>query len=270
MLRQIDVLANSNALRIMAPEHRLAFAAALFALGFLAPVSVQLLMVVWMVRWVSGHARIPLGLYLRLLVLPFGFLLLSLPALVVGISGVDQLPALEADVIQALRTGPVVLYLSRQGLEQGIGVLSRSMALSSCLLFVLLTVPMLEITRVLERCGCPALLTELMGLMYRFVFVLADTGATLFTAQQSRLGYGTWRSSMRSLGLLVAQLLQRTLHTYRQLVLGLASRGYTGTIRLWHRRRYTAVPRYRNEAIAGGAILCVLTALHHLSGAAVS
>jgi len=269
MLRQIDVLANGSALRIQPPEHKLGFAAALFALGYLAPAPVQILMVAWMARWVSGHAQIPLGFFLRLLVLPFSFLPLSLLALLVGISGVDQLAGVQADVIHALRAGPVVLYLSRQGLDQAVLALARSMALCSCLLFVLLTVPMLEITRVLGRCGCPPLLTELMGLMYRFVFVLAETAATMFTAQQSRLGYGTWRSSMRSLSLLVAQLLQRTLHTYRQLSLGLAARGYTGTTRLWYRRRYRLAPRYRNEAIAGTAILSLLTVVHHVRDAIV-
>ncbi|QEY32216.1 cobalt ECF transporter T component CbiQ [Synechococcus sp. RSCCF101] len=268
MLRRIDMLASGNGLRTLPPEHRLAFAAALFLLGYVAPVGVQLLMVAWILRWLTVHARIQLDVCLRLLLLPLGFILLSLVALIVGISGAAPAGGLPADALQPLAIGPLLLFISRQGLDQAALVLPRAMALSSALLLVLLTVPMVEITRVLGRCGCPELLTELMGLMHRFVFVLADTAAVMITAQQSRLGYSSWRSSMRSLSVLVAQLLQRSLQSYRQLVLGLTARGYTGTIRLWHRRRYRPSPRHRNEALAGLLLLGLLTALHHLGPAA--
>jgi cobalt/nickel transport system permease protein len=87
----------------------------------------------------------------------------------------------------------------------------------------------------------------------------------LLIAQQSRLGYGTWRTGMQSLGLLVGQLLQRTLHHYRQLSLGLAARGYTGRLQVWHSRRYQLDSRYVTEALAGYLCLLLLTGWHYWS-----
>ncbi|WP_411053578.1 CbiQ family ECF transporter T component, partial [Tritonibacter sp. SIMBA_163] len=82
----------------------------------------------------------------------------------------------------------------------------RAIALTSCLYFILFTVPFVEIIRVLRDFRCPPLITELLVLMYRFIFVLTDTVMEILTAQQSRLGYGNWRVGMRSLSLLIGQL----------------------------------------------------------------
>jgi cobalt/nickel transport system permease protein len=139
----------------------------------------------------------------------------------------------------------------------------RAIALIPCLYFVLLTVPFVEILRVLRRLGCPPLITELMMLMYRFIFVLTTTASELLTAQQSRLGYRNWRVGMHSFSVLVGQLLGRTLENYRQLSLGLRSRGFTGELRVWSRRNYRSQWRYWGEAIAGYTVLVILTGLHY-------
>ncbi len=265
MHHQIDTLAHANQLRSLPPEHKLGFAIALFILGYLAPAYVQGLMVLWLFLWVVKYAQIPARIYLKLLSLPVGFLLPSLPALVVGFGTVDRLTAFTPDVVWGVPIGSAYVYLSEQGIEQARVVFVRAIALTSCLYFILLTVPMFEILRIMQRLGCPLLILELMGLMYRFIFILVDTASELLTAQQSRLGYGTWHTGMRSLSVLVGQLLQRALYNYRQISLGLASRGYTGNLRVWHRRRYKTHWRYTTEAIAGYLLLLSLTGWHYWS-----
>ncbi|WP_240491804.1 CbiQ family ECF transporter T component, partial [Acinetobacter baumannii] len=55
---------------------------------------------------------------------------------------------------------------------QRAGVLfMRSLASVSCLYFILLTVPFTELLAVLRRMKMPVLLTDLLLVMYRFVFV---------------------------------------------------------------------------------------------------
>jgi cobalt/nickel transport system permease protein len=102
--------------------------------------------------------------------------------------------------------------------------------------------------------------------MYRFIFVLTATASELLTAQQSRLGYGDWRSGLRSLSLVVVQLLRRTLENYRQISLGLTSRGFKGELRVWHARRYKSSRRYGSEAIGGYCLLLILVGLHYANG----
>ncbi|NER82863.1 MAG: cobalt ECF transporter T component CbiQ [Leptolyngbya sp. SIO1D8] len=263
MHHQIDALAHTNQLRSLPPEHKVGFAIALFILGYLAPAYVQCLMVLWLFLWVVKYAQIPAKTYLKLLFLPISFLLLSLPAFLIGIGTTASLESFQADVLWGMAIAPIYLYLSQQGIEQASDVFMRAITLTSCLYFILLTVPPFEIIRILKRLGCPTLMTELMGLMYRFIFVLTDTASALLIAQQSRMGYGTWRMGMRSLSVLIGQLLQRTLNNYRQLSLGLVSRGYTGDLRVWHRRRYKVSRRYATEAIAGYLCLLSLSGWHY-------
>ncbi|MEO1069060.1 MAG: CbiQ family ECF transporter T component, partial [Cyanobacteria bacterium J06638_6] len=163
MHHKIDALAHTNKLRSLPPEHKLGFAIALFILGYLAPINVQILIVLWLYVWVIQYAQIPVKVYLELLLLPISFLILSLPALLVGIGSVANLEGFETDIIWGIALKPIYLYLSRQGLEQARTVFVRAIALTSCLYFILLTVPTFEIIRVLSRLGCPALITELMG-----------------------------------------------------------------------------------------------------------
>jgi cobalt/nickel transport system permease protein len=99
------------------------------------------------------------------------------------------------------------------------------------------------------------LLTDLLLLMYRFIFILLKTANELWTAQNSRSGYRNWYTSMKSLALLIGQLLQRTLQQYSQFSLGLQARGFAGELRFWYPRRYRLSRRYTIEAICGCVIL---------------
>jgi len=263
MHHQIDSLAYTNRLRYLPPEHKLGFAIALFLLGYLAPTFVKLLIAVWLWVWVVVYARIPAQIYGKLLVLPISFLLLSLPALLIGIGALNHLPNFAADVLYGVPVGSLYVYLSSQGCVQAGMVLGRAITLTSCMYFILLTVPFVEILRILRQVGCPELLSELLLLMYRFIFVIAETATELLAAQQTRFGYGNWRSQMRSLSLLVGHLLRRTLANYRELSLGLASRGYGSELRVWHTARHRPSWRYAIEAIGGYLFLLILTGLHY-------
>jgi len=103
------------------------------------------------------------------------------------------------------------------------------------------------------------LLTELLLLMYRFIFSLLAIADELWIAQNSRCGYRTWKLGMRSLGILIGQLLQRTLVNYRQVSLSLASRGFNGELRVWHSYPYQPSRRYTLEALFGCTVLTLLS-----------
>lgn len=266
MHHQIDALAYTNRLRYLPPEHKLGFAIALFLLGYAAPPLGQALIATWMVLWTVGYAQIPAAVYLKLLLLPLGFWLTSVPALLIGVASMADLATLQSDILQGVPLGSIYLYLSLQGLQQAETLFLRALALTTCLYFIVLTVPFVEILRVLRRVGCPSLVTELLALMYRFIFVLAETATELVTAQRSRGGYRTWRLRLRSLGLIAGQLLWRTLENARQLSLGLQSRGFTGELRVWHGRRHKPNGRYSLEAVSGCLLLLFYVGWHYAHG----
>lgn len=266
MHHQIDSLAYTNRLRYLPPEQKLSFAAVVFVLSYVAPPPVQIAIAIWLSVWTVVYAGIPINIYGKLQAIPLGFWLTSMPALMIGGVWLHDLSALQGDVLQGVTLGNLHLYLSRQGLQQGLTLLSRSLALTACMYFILLTVPFIEVLRVLQQLRCPILMIELLSLMYRFIFVLTQTVFELLTAQQARVGYYGWRASMRSLGILVGQLLRQTLDTYRQLALGLSSRGFNGELRVLHTRRHKSDLRYTLEAVGGCLLLAMLTGWHYVYG----
>ncbi len=263
MHHQIDSLAYTNRLRYLPPTHKLGFAATLFVLGYTAPPIAQVAITLWLALWIVGYAQIPAIIYGRLLLLPLGFWLMSVPALLLGVGLGQHLGNVQADAWQGWEIGPIYIYLSRQGGQQASEALMRAIALTSCLYFILLTVPFVEILWVLRQWRCPTLMIDLLALMYRFIFMLATTATEMTTAQRSRGGHLTWRRRLHSLGIIVSQLMMRTLQNYRELSLGLRSRGFTGELRVWHHRRHKPSWRYSVEAIAGCLTLTLITLMHH-------
>ena len=96
--------------------------------------------------------------------------------------------------------------------------------------FLALNTPVTDLTMCLGRLHVPRLLVELMELIYRFIFVLSDTAASIRTAQASRLGYRGVGRSLNSLGLLASQVFLRAWKRADRLYAALESRGYTGSL----------------------------------------
>ncbi|MDM3853102.1 MAG: cobalt ECF transporter T component CbiQ [Aphanizomenon gracile PMC649.10] len=255
MSLQLDTLAYTNQLRKLPPEHKLIFAFTTLIISLCSHALVQILIALWMTVWIVIYARIPAGVYWRLLMFTIVFCLTSLPALMVNGVAIANLPIVQLDSWYGLTFGQFYIYISRSGSIQAWGILTRALASTSCLYFLVLTVPFTEILQTLRWLKFPALLTDLLLLMYRLIFILLKTANELLTAQNSRGGYSTWHTSMKSLALLIGQLLQRTLQQYSQFSLGLQARGFAGELRFWHPRRYHSSPRYTVEAICGCVVL---------------
>ncbi len=260
MSHQIDSLAYGNRLRWLPPSHKLSFAIVLLILSLISPPIVQGLVSVWVFVWIVCYAGIPANIYLKLLALPLSFWIASLPALV--INGVDvQTQAVMSDVWQGLgvHLGRLYVYVSDSGLHQVVGLLIRALASTSCMYFVLLTTPFTEVLQILRQLRCPTLLTELLLLMYRFIFTLLAIVDELWMAQNSRCGYRTWRRGMSSLSILIGQLLQRVLINYRQVSLSLAARGFNGEFHVWNSLPHQSSSRYTIESIGGCLIFAILS-----------
>lgn len=259
MSLQIDTLAYTNRLRWLAPEQKLLFAIALLIITAFAHPPVQLLIAIWMSIWTVIYAKIPLKIYLKLVYIATLFWLTSLPALMINVIHINSLNFIQEDAIIGLNVGNYHLYISNYGLEQGWTILTRAIASLSCLYFLMLTIPFTELLQTLRRCGFPVLLTDILLLMYRFIFLLLNTASQLWISQQSRGGYNSFKISIKSLSLLIGQLLRRTLENYRQVSLSLASRGFNGEFKVWHSQRYHLSPRYAIESIIGCVILMGLS-----------
>lgn len=168
---------------------------------------------------------IPLFRYLRFLLVPLAFLLLSTVAIFVNISRTPL------DLF-ALPVGGFYLTGSRAAAADGVKLILTAMASVSCLYFLTFNTPMPDILNVLAKLHCPKLLIELMLLIYRFIFILLETASALSTAQASRLGNRDYRTACKSFGSLLAVLLLLAMKRSNALYDAMESRCYDGSIRV--------------------------------------
>lgn len=156
-------------------------------------------------------AQVPARLWLACTMGTLGFLLFGSLSLVlhIGTDGIRLIP----------EEWPTVLRLTFQAL-----------AGFTCLQFLALTTPATDLLSAARRLRIPAEILEVALLIYRFLFLLVETAAAMHAAQAARLGHDGMPRRIQSLGSLVANLLARALDRAHRLEIGLAARGWNGTI----------------------------------------
>lgn len=232
------------------------FAAALFALSYLSHPIIQLAIMGWMFVWIVIYARIPVKQYVLLLAVPCLFYAASFPALVL------EIEPLSSDSL----TSGVVLFtafhwaikLSDANVLMAVHLFVRVAACLSCLTFVTLTLPITELFQVFKKLRMPALVLELMLIMYRFLFLLMDTASRMYAAQLARGGHSSFRSKIKDMAMLIVRLFDKTMQRYKGVSNGLIARGFTNDILM---PPYEAMPmpaRYKWEGYIGFVILAVV------------
>jgi cobalt/nickel transport system permease protein len=173
---------------------------------------------------VVGAGKIPWRSYI-------GYLSLPLLFLIVGILGVIFTITKEMlDFVYHMDLGSWMIGMTKSGLDQGRILFLRSYASVVCLYFLALTTPMTDIIWIFKKLRVPMIITELMIMIYRFIFVLLETASMIYISQECRLGYGTLRNSYNSLGQLAANLFIKAFHRSQETFRALAARGYTGDL----------------------------------------
>ncbi|MDZ4063624.1 MAG: cobalt ECF transporter T component CbiQ, partial [Coriobacteriia bacterium] len=190
----------------------------------------------------------PLRSYAKVAVTPWSFLLISALTLAVSVrlGGSGWLP--------------VTLTIEPGQAEQALALVARSIAALSATLFLAFTTPMTDVISLARRMRVPATLVEMMTICYRALFVLLDVLHDMGAAQAARLGYSTWRNSMRSMGTAVALLAIETWR--RSIIMHQASlaRGGGEELRFLEPRR-EATAAHLAIAVSFGVALIVAAAL---------
>lgn len=187
---------------------------------------------VWVSLWVilamAGYTvlkgGIPLAFFVRLMLLPISFLLIGLLTIAVNFQ------AEATGLLWAAPVGSQWVGISQSGLHLASGIFMKALGATACLYALSLNTPMVALLSAFRRMGLPVLLADLMGLIYRFIFVLLDTSASIMTAQHARLGYGSIRTGYHSFGAMLTMLLIRALKRSDDLYTALEARGYQGDL----------------------------------------
>ncbi|MDI6709870.1 MAG: cobalt ECF transporter T component CbiQ [Thermoanaerobacterales bacterium] len=196
-----------------------------------------------------GVARTPWQVYLRVMLVPAFFILAGLPA--VALSVTTECPSGG----YWLTVCGIHLGFTSAGLSQARDILTRTLGAVSCMCFLALSTPMPDLIGFLRRCRVPALFLDLLALIYRFVFVLLETGLAMQRAQALRLGYITPGTGFRSAGCLFANLFMRAQHRAHSLYVALSTRGYEGRLDVVEKPYRLSVCNVALSAVTGGWLL---------------
>ncbi|AGA69245.1 cobalt ABC transporter, permease protein CbiQ [Desulfitobacterium dichloroeliminans LMG P-21439] len=222
-----DTYAYASQLKVIEPMQKFIFAILTMGVCLWADnrlISIAVIIIMSSIVILRGGT--PLPYFLKLISIPMAFLIISAFTIAIGFS-IDQ-----QNFILAIPVANFWLGITQSGLQQSINLFFRVLGSVSCLYFLALSTPMVDLFSVLRKLRLPKLMIEMMELIYRFIFVLLETAGTMYTAQNSRLGYVNLVSGYRSMGSLVSALFIRSYKRSNELYTSLEARGYDGELRV--------------------------------------
>jgi len=136
-------------------------------------------------------------------------------------------------------------------------VCARSLGGLAALLFLSLTTPMNDIIALLRRLKAPETLLDLMTLCYRMLFVFSESVHDMRTAQAARLGNATPLRSIRSLGIMAANLVVQVWQRSLALHHAALSRNNDGPLRFLEPSFRRSGANLVTAALGGGSLIIV-------------
>ncbi len=177
-------------------------------------------------------AKIPLSYYVKLLLLPLGFLVFGVVGVVVNVAWSPP----PIDRLWCMNFNGLNIYVSKSGLQTAVTLVCKSVAAVSCLYFIILTTPFRDIIRFLYLLKCPKVLVTLSVLIYQFIFLLMDIADVKLKSQLCRGEYRAFKGFPRAFAMLWGSVF---IHAWLQshwVFKSMRSRGYDGQLKLMPQR----------------------------------
>ena len=247
----IDKLSYQSKLRYVNASEKLVYALLTLVLCVLSR-SVKVAVLVFAVNGVLtvGKGEIPLFRYIKLLMIPLAFLAAGTAAVMINVSRTPM------DAF-ALPAGEWYITGSCEGIRRGLRLCVTALSAVSSLYFLSLNTVMTDILCACRKLHFPSLLTELMLLIYRFIFVLFETASSITVSQQSRLGNRSFKTRIRSFGKLGSSLFILALKRSGALYDAMESRCYDGSIRVLSREQPAKAGEIAVIALYGAVMVLV-------------
>ena len=247
----IDKLSYQSKLRYVNASEKLVYALLTLVLCVLSR-SVKVAVLVFAVNGVLtvGKGGIPFFRYIKLLMIPLAFLAAGTAAVMINVSRTPM------DAF-ALPAGEWYITGSCEGIRRGLRLCVTALSAVSSLYFLSLNTVMTDILCACRKLHFPSLLTELMLLIYRFIFVLFETASSITVSQQSRLGNRSFKTRIRSFGKLGSSLFILALKRSGALYDAMESRCYDGSIRVLSREQPVKAGEIAVIALYGAALVLV-------------
>jgi cobalt/nickel transport system permease protein len=171
--------------------------------------------------------RIPLSFFIKrvLLFLPF--------------TAIIALPALFITPGEALWHIGSRVIVTAQGAHTAGFLLLRVMDSLACGLLLILTTPWNRLLLALRWFRMPAVIIDILGMTYRYIFLLLHTANATFLARRSRsLGDLSGSENRRWLVQTLATTLAKSQHLSEEVYLAMTARGYQGEVQALNRLKF--------------------------------
>lgn len=222
----IDKLAYMSPMRRTSPflKSTIAIGALLISVG-MQSFAVAVIVLISMGYLTVYYGKVSLSAYKNMMLAPAAFLFMGTLAILFDVTSVKQ------DLIN-IPIGSMYISSSVNNLITVSRLIIVAISSVACLYFLSSTTPMTDIILVLNKLRCPAILVELMMLIYRFIFVIGDVATTITQAQESRLSNISRRRHIKAIGQMLSVLLIRAIDKSNKLYNSMEARCYDGRIRV--------------------------------------
>lgn len=166
-------------------------------------------------------ARINIGVYASIFAAPVIFALFSVSVIVLLSGG-------EGVFWSWQPFSWLSLSVTRESIDQGVFVFSRVIGGMSALLFIAFTTPMTDLFVVMRRIRLPEEVLDLAMIIYRTIFMIMSHLVLVYQAQLMRLGYRSFRESVRSFAMLCGAVFIASWEAGEDLIRAMEARCYDG------------------------------------------
>ncbi|MDR2855007.1 MAG: cobalt ECF transporter T component CbiQ [Methanomicrobiales archaeon] len=120
------------------------------------------------------------------------------------------------------------LTITTHSLAEGFQILCRVFGCTVSLYFIVLTTPLSDLLSSAKRLGVPVELTDLMMIIYRYIFIVYDMAVEIAQAQKMRLGYRRPIEAIQSFAMLSGVLFISSWNAGEGLIQAMDARCYQG------------------------------------------
>lgn len=173
---------------------------------------------------IVGIAKIPFKSYFKMLLIPLSFLLVSILAIIISINDVNY--------IYYFKFINIYIGITLNSFTTGTKLFTTVLSSLTSVYFLILTTPIIDIIRALNKLKVPSLFIELMVLIYRSIFIFIEEANNIHMAQTMKFGYENKRNSLKSISLLIRNLFIRIFIKHNEMNISLECKLYDGEFKL--------------------------------------
>jgi cobalt/nickel transport system permease protein len=147
-------------------------------------------------------------------------------------SGLIAFPAIFITPGPTLATIPWLNWdISAYGLQSAVFLLLRSEVSITLSFLLIMTTPWMHVLKSMRVIGIPTLVVVILGMTYRYIFLMLQSASDMFEARQSRMiGKLPDKEARRLAAATVGVLLSKSFQLGNDVFLAMQSRGYRGEV----------------------------------------